>query len=146
MRKEGSNKNEALRNFQNVVDLLQLSEEQAEQLGLSIWGKVKKEQQIGIKYRYDQKTGQEKIVIPSDGLRTNIFSTESKKKSFENFDEEACRGKGNVCNRVDRCKKFDEEKEWGNRELQSHSEMEEEERQRRETLTPADPVNNNRED
>ena len=34
VRTEGSNK-EALRNFQNVIDLLQLSEEQAQQLGLS---------------------------------------------------------------------------------------------------------------
>ena len=70
---------------------------------------VNREEQLGIKYRYDQRTGQEILVIPSDWLETNIASTEFEKKSFESFYEEACRGKENVCNRVDQCKKFDEE-------------------------------------
>ena len=46
---ECSSQDETMRKFQNVVDLFQLSEEQAEQLGLSMLG----EEQVGIKYRYD---------------------------------------------------------------------------------------------
>ena len=55
-----------MRNFRNVIDFLQLSEELAEQLGLSMLGEVNREVQLRIKYRYDQITGQVKIVIPSE--------------------------------------------------------------------------------
>ena len=117
---------EAMRKFQNVVDLLQLSEEQAEQLGLSMLGEVNGEEQVGIKYRYDQRTGQEIIVIPSEWIETNVASTDFKKESIESFDEEARRG-----NEVEERKNFDEEKEFGDRELQAQVEKEEEEKQRR---------------
>ena len=110
-----SNQDEVMKNFQKVVDLLQLSEEHAEQLGLSMLGEVSREEQVGIEYRYDQRTGQEKIVIPSEWLEKNVASTELEKESFKSFHEEACRGKGNVCNRVQNCKKFDEEKDLGDR-------------------------------
>ena len=53
-----SNQNEALRNFQNVVDLLQMSKEQAEQLSLRMLGEVNREEKVGTKYRYDQRTEQ----------------------------------------------------------------------------------------
>ena len=95
-----SKRDEAMRNFQNVVDLVQLSEEQALQLCMSILGEVNSEEKVGIKYRYDQRNGQEIFVIPSEWLETNFASTEFEKESFENFDEEACRGEENVCNRV----------------------------------------------
>ena len=55
--------------------------------------------------------------------------------SFKNFNHEACRGKQNVCIRGEQCKKFDEGKELGDRELQARVEKKDEERQRRETLT-----------
>ena len=90
-------------NLQNVIDLLQLSEEQAEQLGLSMLG----EEQVGIKYRYDERTGQEIIVIPSEWLKTNIASTEFEDETFESFDAETCRGKEKACNRAEQCKNFD---------------------------------------
>ena len=117
---------EAKRKFQNVVDLLQLSEEQAEQLDLSMLGEVNREEQIGIKYRYDQRTGQEIIVIPIEWLQTNVASTDFKKESIESFDEETRRR-----NEVEECKYFDEEKEFGDRESQSQNKKEEEEKQRR---------------
>ena len=125
---------EAMRKFQNVVDLLQLSEEQAEQLSLSMFG----EEQVGIKYRYDQRTGQEIIVIPSEWLETNIASTDFKKESFECFDEEACRGKENACNRAEQCKNFDAGKGSEERKLELRVEKQEEQRKRRETLTHVD--------
>ena len=109
-----SSQDEAMRKFQNVVDLLQLNEERAEQLDLSMLGEVNREEQIGIKYRYDQRTGQEIIVIPSEWLETNVASTDFKKESIESFDEEARRG-----NEVEEWKYFDEEKQFGDRELQS---------------------------
>ena len=87
-----SSQDEAVRKFQNVVDLLQLNEEQAEQLDLSMLGEVNGEEQKGIKYRYDQRIGQEIIVIPSERLETNVASTDFKKESIESFDEEARRG------------------------------------------------------
>ena len=110
VRKRCSKQDKAKRNFQNVVDLLQLSEEQAEHLSLIMLGEVNREVQVGIKYRYDQRTGQETIVIPSERLETNIVSTEFEKKSFKLFGEEVCRRKENVCNRDQKCKKYDEEK------------------------------------
>ena len=124
-----SSQDEAMRKFRNVIDLLPLSEEQAEQLGLSMLGA----EQVGIKYRYDEKTGQEIIVIPSEWLETNVASTDFKKESIESFDEEACRG-----NEVEECKYFDEEKEFGDRELQSRNKKKIEEKQRRETLMLVD--------
>ena len=63
-----SNQDEAMRNLQNVINLLQLSAEQSERLGLSMSGEENREEQLGIKYRYDQRTGEEKIVIPSEWL------------------------------------------------------------------------------
>ena len=60
-----SNLDEAMRNFQSVIDLLQLSREQAEQLYLSMLGEVNREEQADIKYRYDQRSGQEMLVISS---------------------------------------------------------------------------------
>ena len=125
---------EAMRKFQNVIDLLQLSEEQAEQLGRSMLG----EEQIGIKYRYDQRIGHEIIVIPSEWLETNVASTDFKKESFECFDEEACRGKENDCNRAEQCKNFDAGKGSEDRKLELRVEKQEEERKRRETLTHVD--------
>ena len=130
---ECSSQDEATRNFQNVVDLLQLSEEQAEQLDLSMLGEVNGEEQISIKYRYDQRKGQEIIVIPNEWLETNVASTDFKKESIENFDEEARQG-----NEVEECKYFDEEKEFGDRELQSQNKKKIEEKQRRETLMLVD--------
>ena len=124
-----SSQNEAMRKFQKLIDLLQLTEEQAEQLGLSMLG----EEQVGIKYRYDERTGQEIIVIPSEWLETNVASTDFKKESIESFDEEARRG-----NEVEECKYFDEEKEFGDRELQSQNKKKIKEKQRRETLMPVD--------
>ena len=59
-----------------VVKLLRLSKEQAEQLELSILGEVNREEQLSIKYRYDQRSGQEIIVMPSEWLETNNASTE----------------------------------------------------------------------
>ena len=56
-------------------------------------GEENREEDVGIKYRNDQRTGQKIIVIPSEWLETNIASTEFEKESFESFDEEACRGK-----------------------------------------------------
>ena len=88
-----SNQDEAMKNFQDVIDLLKVSEAQVEQFGLSMLGEVSREEDVGIKYRNDQKTGQKITVIPSEWLETNIASTEFEKESFESFDEEACRGK-----------------------------------------------------
>ena len=99
---------EAMRKFQNVVDFSEMSEKQAEQLDLSILGEVNGEEQVDIKYRYDQRTGQEIIVIPSEWLEANVASTDFKKESFGSFDEEARRG-----NEVQECKYFDEEKNSG---------------------------------
>ena len=101
-------------------------------------GEVNREEQVGIKYRYDQRTGQEIIVIPTEWLEKNIASTEIEKESFKRFGEEACRGKGNVCNRVEQCKKFDEQNELRDKELKTEIKKEEDDRQRRETLTHAD--------
>ena len=95
-------------------------------------GEVNGEEQVGIKYRYDQRTGQEIIVIPSEWLETNVASTDFKKESTESFDEEALRG-----NEVEECKYFYEEKEFGDRELQSQN-TKIEEKQRRETLMLVD--------
>ena len=127
-----------MRKFQNVVDLLQVSEEQAEQLDLSMLGEVNGEEQVGIKYRYDERTGQEIIAIPKEWLETNVASTDFKKESFECFDEEACRGKQNTCNRAEQCKNFDTGKGSEDREFESRVEKQEEERKRRETLTYLD--------
>ena len=113
---------EAMKNFQNVIDMLHLSEEQAEQLGLSLMGEVNREEQVGIRYRLDQRTGQETIVIPIEWLEAKIVSTDFEKDSFEGFVKETGRGKENMCNRVERCKKIDEEMELGYRELQSQAE------------------------
>ena len=77
-----SSQNEAMRNFQNVIDLIQLSEEQAEHLGLSLMGELNGEEQVAITYRYDQRTGQEIIVIPSEWLEEKFISTKFGKKSF----------------------------------------------------------------
>ena len=129
-----SSQDEAMRKFQNVVDLLQLSEEQAEQLSLSMFG----EEQVGIKYRYDERTGQEIIVIPSEWLETNIASTEFEEETFESFDAEACRGKENACNRAEQCKNFDAGKGSEHREFESQVEKQEEERKHRETLNHVD--------
>ena len=71
-----------MKNFQNVVDWLQLCEEQAKELGLSMLGEVDKEEQVGIKYRYDQRTGQEIIAILREWLETKIASTEFEQESF----------------------------------------------------------------
>ena len=128
-----SNQNEALRNFQNVVDLLQLSKEQEKQLSLSMLGEVNREEKVGIKYRYDQRTEQEIIVIPNEWLEINIASKEFGKESFECFDERACRG-----NEVQECKKFVEQKELDDRELQLQFEKKEVEKQHREKLTQVD--------
>ena len=68
------NQDEAMANFENVIDLLQLSEEQAEQLGLSMLGEENRQEQVGIRYRHVQRTGQEINVIPSESLETNIAS------------------------------------------------------------------------
>ena len=68
-----SSQDEALRNFQNVIELLQLDEEQAKQLGLSLLGEVNREEQVGAKYQYNQ-IRQEIIVIPSEWFETNIVS------------------------------------------------------------------------
>ena len=132
-----SNQDKAMRNFQNVVDLLQLSGEQAEQLGLSMLGELNGEKRVGIMYRNDQRTRQEIIVIPSEWLETNIPSTEIK-ESIKSFVDEACRGKENVCNRVEQNKKFCEEKKLGDSGLQSRRDKEEEERQRREKMIQID--------
>ena len=43
-----------MRNFQSVIDLLQLNAEQAEKLSLCMLGEVNREEQVGIGYRYDQ--------------------------------------------------------------------------------------------
>ena len=45
-----SNQAATVWNFQNVIDLLQLKEEQAEQLDLGMVGEVNREGQVGIKY------------------------------------------------------------------------------------------------
>ena len=50
VRKGRSNQDEAMRNFQNAIDLLHLDEEQVEQLGLGMLGEVNREQQVGMKY------------------------------------------------------------------------------------------------
>ena len=105
LKKTGCNsQDEAMRKFQNAIDLLQLSEEQAEQLGLSMLG----EEQVGIKYRYDERTGQEIIVIPSEWLETNIASTEFEE---ETFDAEACRGKENALIELNNAKTLMQEKD-----------------------------------
>ena len=70
------NQNKATRNFQNVVDLLQLRKQQEEQLGLSMLGEVNREEQVVIMYPYDQRTGQEIIVIPTEWLEKKIASTD----------------------------------------------------------------------
>ena len=56
-------------------------------------GEVNKEEQVDVNYRYDQRTGKEIIVIPSEWLATNVASTEFETESFKSV-EEACRGKG----------------------------------------------------
>ena len=56
-------------------------------------GEVNREEQVGIKYRYDQRTVQVIIVIPSEWLPTNFASAKFEKGSFESFDEEACQAK-----------------------------------------------------
>ena len=66
MRTGCSNQDEAIRKFQNAIDLVQMREEQGEQISLSLLGEVNREEQLGIKYQYDQRTGQEIIVIPSE--------------------------------------------------------------------------------
>ena len=136
LKKTGCNsQDEAMReNLENVIDLLQLSEEQAEQLGLSMLG----EEQVGINYRYDERTEQEIIVIASAWLETNIAFTDIEEETFESFDEEACRGKENACNRAEQCKNFDAGKGSEDRELELRVEKQEEERKRRETLTHVD--------
>ena len=78
-----SNQDEAMRNLQNLIDLQQLSEEQAEQLCLSILGEVNREEKVGIKYWYDHRTGQEIIVSPCEWLDTNLASIEFQKESFK---------------------------------------------------------------
>ena len=115
LRTRCSYQEEAMMNFQNVIDLQQLSEEQAEKLVLSMLGELNREEQVGIKYRYDQRTRKELILIPRGWIETNISSTEFEKQSIENFDE------------------F-----FGDRELQSQFEKDEEEWPRRETLTQID--------
>ena len=65
MRTGGSKQGEAMRNFKNVIDLIQLIEEEAEQLRLSMSGEAKRDEQVGIKFRYDQRTRLEKNLIPS---------------------------------------------------------------------------------
>ena len=102
---------EAMRNFQNVVDFLPLSEDQAEQLRLIMLGEVNRVEQVGNKYWYDQKTGQEIIAIPCEWLKTNIASTKFEQESLRSFDKEVCRGKENVvCKRVEHCKNIDTQK------------------------------------
>ena len=51
MRTGCSNPNEAMNIFHNAVHLLQLIEEQAEQLALSMLGEVNREEQVGVRYR-----------------------------------------------------------------------------------------------
>ena len=127
-----NSQDEAMReNLQNVIDLLQLSEEQAEQLGLSMLGEVNGEEQKGIKYRYDERTGQEIIVIPSEWLETNIASTEFEEETFASFDAEVCRGKENACNRAEICKNFDAGKESEDKELETRVEKQEEGKKQR---------------
>ena len=46
-------------------------------------GEVNREEQVGIKYRYDRRTGQEKIVIPSEWLQTNNASTEFERERIK---------------------------------------------------------------
>ena len=72
-------------------------------------------------------------MLPSEWLETNVASTDFKKESTESFDEEARRGY-----EVEECKYFDEEKEFGDRELQSQNTKKNEEKQRRETLMLVD--------
>ena len=123
-----------------MIDLLQLSEEQAEQLGLSMLGKVKTEQQVGTKYRCDQKTGQEKIVIPSEWLKTNLASTESSKRShLKIFMKKGVEEKEIFVIELNSAKSLMKKKNCGNRELQTKTE---EEKQRHETLTRVDPARN----
>ena len=117
-----------MKKFQNAIDLLQLSEEQAEQLALSILGEVNREEQAGVRYQYDQRTGQEIIVIPSERLETHFASTDFEKESFKKFDEKICRGKENIGKRVEQRKNFEAEKELGDREIQSKVEKEEKEK------------------
>ena len=75
MRTRCGDQGEAMRNFLNVIDLPQLNEEQAEHLCLSMLGEVNREEQVGIKCRYDQRTGQKLTMIPSEWLETNMVST-----------------------------------------------------------------------
>ena len=91
-----SNQEEAMRNFQKVVEMLQLSGEPAEHLRLSMLGEVNREEQVGFNYRCDQRTGQEPIVIPSEGLEPKNASTEFEKELIEGFDEKVCEGKENI--------------------------------------------------
>ena len=79
VRTKYSNQDETMRSFQNVLYLLNLSEQQAEQLGLSMLGEVNREEQVGINYRYDQRTGLEIIVIPSELLEKRVLLQRSKR-------------------------------------------------------------------
>ena len=72
-------------------------------------------------------------MLPSEWLETNVASTDFKKESTESFDEEARQGY-----EVEESKYFDEEKEFGDRELQSQNTKKIEEKQRRETLMLVD--------
>ena len=101
-------------------------------------GEVNREEQVGIKFRYNERTRQEKIVLPSEWQDTNIASTGFEKDSFNSCDEETCRGKEEIGIRVEKCKKFCGEKELVDRELHSRFEKEEEEVHRCEKLKQGD--------
>ena len=116
-RKVCSDQERNMRNYQNVIYLLKLSEEQAEHLGVNMLGDAIREEQLGIKYRSDQRTGQRIIEIPSEWSETNIASTEFEKESFESYNGEACWRKENDYRRAEQFKKFDKQKELGVREL-----------------------------
>ena len=75
-----SNQDEAMGKFQNVIVLIQLSELQAEQLSLSMLGEENRQEQVGIRYLHDQRSGQEINANPSKWLETNIASTEFEKE------------------------------------------------------------------
>ena len=109
-------------------------------------GEVNREEQVVVSYRYDQRTGQEIIVIPSERIETHFTSTVFEKESFKKFDEEACRGKENIGKRVEQRKNFEAEKELGVRERQSQVEMEEEKKQSGDTLMQVNTRARDRED
>ena len=76
-------------------------------------GEVNREEQVGIKYRYDQGTGREIILIPSKWLETTVVSIDFARESIKNFDEEACRGKKTLVIELNYTKILMNKKDWG---------------------------------